>query len=184
MMLPMDSAPSEHNRFAAAVIIPEPISGLLEALQKKYALKPWHSRIPLHITLVSPFETHATIDEIGEMLGSVKPRSAFTVRLNGFGRFDGESSVCYAAINPGSELRTLADDALESVLALRGKRSLSFVPHVTLADKDSREVVDGYMKRLGSETLDTSFTCDRFVLLKFDQTGNAWDIVREIPFTP
>lgn len=173
------------RRFAAAIVLPDTPRRALENLQARHHLPPWEPSIPLHITLVSPFTTHATTNELAaRWLPVVTGREPFPVNIQGFGRFDNEHSVFFATVSPSGALLSLADDALGAVSGLRALRNRPFVPHITLAALASREAVDGYFRSTEADAPRLSFMCDRFALLELDERSRRWDVMQEFPFTP
>jgi len=170
-------------RIAIALVLPESVAISLTKIQKEHSLPPWSPKIDLHITLVSPFTTHHTVDMIvGRMALIAKNRKSFHVILDGLGRFDNEESFIFAQVTPNEHLKRLADDAMAPLLDVRQHRSRPFVPHVTLAAAASRQTVDGYFKRLVGTAIHEEFTCDRFALLQLDETAKSWKVANEFIF--
>jgi len=165
-------------RVLLAVVLPEPLQSTLRSFQAHHRLPPWTPAIPLHITLVEPFDTTDTIEELSERLKRV-PGHPFSIRLDGLGRFDNKESVIFAHVVASEALTALAQAARTSLGELVGPPSRPYVPHMTLADSTTRENVDEYLRRLQGESLDYALTCDRFALLQKD--ADHWDVVAEFP---
>jgi len=171
-------------RTAVAILIPEPIAGRLTELQHTYDLPPWEPRIPLHITLVTPFTTQETIEMLTKRIAPVVThRAPFVIELGDLSRFDNEESVIFSSVTSTDMLTTLADTVLATVLDLHLPRSRPFIPHVTIANKAPREIVNGYFERLANIHVNERFFCDRFALLHLDEQNQQWYVTQEFPFT-
>ena len=165
-------------RVLLAVVLPEPLQSTLRSLQAQHQLPPWTPAIPLHITLVEPFDTTSTIEDLSERLKRI-PGHPFSIRLDGLGRFDNKESVIFAHVVPSSALTALAQSARTSLGELVGPPSRPYVPHMTLADSTTRENVDEYFQRLQDESLNYAFPCDRFALLRKDAAARSWGVIAE-----
>src|ERR1043166_2536496 len=172
------------HRIATAVILPPEIAARLSELQQLHDLPPWEPAIPLHITLVSPFTMHETIDSLAARFSKVaSDKSPFPIILDGFGRFDNEESVIFARVMPNQTLTQLAEDSFAAVQDIRSSQTHPFNPHVTLAAAAPKEIIDEYMHRTAGEQIHEEFTCDRFALLRLDESARRWEVIREFPFS-
>ncbi len=173
-------------RIAAAIVMPDSIEQTFWTLQQQHALKPWHNRIPFHVTLVSPFDVaeHETAAEQWQRVA--RGTRPFQITIKDIGTFTHEAEnhgIIFASVVPSEALETLAHETFAAVENLRKPRSRPFVPHVTLADEDTLPVIAEYKKRLAAVPVHAEFVCDRFALLQFDEPNHAWNVVQEFPFT-
>lgn len=172
------------HKIAAAVMIPEQYAQELVLLQKAHNLPPWQPSIHLHITIVSPFTTHESIETLAQLWKPIAERQKFDIRVDGFDRFDDNGmSVFFAHVDQNKPLAQLSDDALRAVSNLRLKRSHQFIPHISLAMRTESSVVDKYVQDCKKNAPKFTFICDRFSLLLLNEGAQRWDVVREFIFT-
>jgi len=169
------------HRHLIAIVLPSGPAGVLAGIRERHALPPWKPAVPFHITLVPPFMAP---DDPSARWELVVRRATFPVRIDGFGRFDNpRSSILFAHIAPSESLISLAVAALTAADGLPVPPR-PFVPHATLAAPAPRTAVDGWMQRLIVEPLSLEFPCDRFSLLRLDESARVWHSVRDFVFTP
>ena len=174
---------AQNLKYGVAIMIPDPPAGELRRIQKDCNLPPWQPSFDLHITLIPPFNTRTSHEELLAALDRAVLRSPFSVRITGVDRFDNAESVIYARIWRTDMLRRLYDDLAVATTTFRGATRRDFIPHVTLANPASRQTVDGYMKCTAGKVGEYDFICDRFTLLRLDEQARVWKPVHEFPFT-
>ena len=71
---------------------------------------------------------------------------------------------------------------MAAVKALRNPATHEFSPHVTLAAKTTKEIVDDYINKTSSEAPNLSFTCSEFSLLQLDEEKREWNTIKTFTF--
>lgn len=168
------------HRYLVAIVLPPGPAGVLAGIRERHALPPWKPAVPFHVTLVPPF---AAPGDPSARWEPTARRTSFPVRIDGFGRFDNpRSSILFARITPSESLTSLASAALAAAEGLPVPPR-PFVPHATLAAPAPRATVDIWTERLTVEPLSLELPCDRFSLLRLDESAREWHIVRDFVFT-
>ncbi len=139
-------------------------------------------RIPPHLTLVPP--VNVAEGRLPEALGVLRRAAAatrpFGVELGPPRTFLPDSPVLYLAVEGDvADVHALRGRVLRDPLA----RTISwpFVPHVTLAESASPEVIEAAVAALGRYRAEVRF--DRVHLLR-ESAGRVWEPIAEAPLRP
>lgn len=121
---------SSANQYAVVVLLPDPIDRLIAPLRERY--DPDYSVIGAHITIVFPFESGQSIEELSRQIRHVTDAmGAFPVELNSIGDFYPEFPVIYWHVKRCQAIDDLYKGLYTGLdLALPHKQ---FCPHVTVA---------------------------------------------------
>jgi len=122
------------STYAVVIFLPAHLDELIYPLRQKF--DPHYNKVPAHITIVFPFETDQSLNELSatiqQELQNTRP---FTIELESIGDFYPASPIIYWKINCCEPLRQLYH-TLYSKLELAIPFKL-FVPHVTVASEIS-----------------------------------------------
>ncbi|MDG5473020.1 YjcG family protein [Jeotgalibacillus sp. ET6] len=161
------------TKFGIAIFPSKKLQDLANSYRKRY--DPHYSLIPPHITIKNAFE--ATDEEIAaistkliEVGQNTKP---FTLRAYKISSFQPVNNVIYMKVDSTPELLAL-HEALHTE-DLGGAPELSFVPHITVAQKlsdDEHSDVYGSLRMAG---INFEETVDRFHLL-YQLENGSWTV--------
>lgn len=127
---------------ALLIVPPPPVQAFCYPLREQYDPEGF-SRVPAHITLISPFVTGEAIDPAIEKLHSLCSALApFEVRLNHYGRFADALVLEPDDPQPIIALYEKLHAAFPDYPAYGGEFGEGLHPHVTLAKLDSPEEAD------------------------------------------
>jgi len=140
------------------------------------------SRIPAHLTLVPPVNVAEA--RLPEALAVIRRAAAatrpLTLELGPPRTFLPDSPVLYLAVDGDvAEVHALRGRVLRDPLART--TSWPFVPHVTLADSASPDVIDAAITALGRYRAQIRF--DRVHLLR-ESAVRVWEPIAEAPLRP
>jgi 2'-5' RNA ligase len=171
---------TQPQKYLIAVMAHDHVKTYLDQLRRDYGIPVWGRGLDLHVTLVPPFTTHLSVGEIGERFIGIRYRTPrFTLELEGLARFDSARSALYIPVAPAPVLMRLQrglNDALAGIA-----QPSEFGPHMTISDETTKERVDEYAARLAGEHIRLSMPCDRFSLLRKDDT---WNVLCSFPIQP
>lgn len=152
------------------------IDGLRRALDS-----PQLSIVEPHITLSSP--TNIATTDLASFLFSIFALASvqvdFAVEIGPTGSFRIDKFVALLSVQSGFDLESLSED-VRGVVGL-GEPQYPFVPHVTLYDGATKEIVDGVESLLGNYRRRGWF--DSFVIFRMNKKG-AYAKFAEPLFTP
>ncbi len=124
----------ETNEFAVVIFLPPQLDGIVQPHREKF--DPDHQLVDSHISLVFPFKTQQTIDDVARTIyAETAERSAFRVELSSIGDFYPEYPIIYWCVKVSPVINTLYKSLHARLdLPLPHKQ---FVPHVTVAKEIS-----------------------------------------------
>jgi 2'-5' RNA ligase len=127
---------------------------VIEEMRAKY--DPLYSSIPPHITLVHPFKSSLSkeelIDHIQNFLSAIKP---FEIRCQNVTGADGH--YLFLNVKKGNDdIICLRDRLYSGILKRHYARELSFMPHVTVGTLDDEDTFKKALRDI--EDFDTEFT--------------------------
>lgn len=159
-----------------AVAIPEPWATQLQNYRTEVG-DTTATRIPTHITLVSPTELPETeLDTVEKHLETTAEQcSPFSVHLRGTGTFQPVSPVVFVSLVGGiSDCEQLADAVRRGPLAT--DLEFPYHPHVTIAHHLDGEALDRAFCDLAD--FECVFNVDGFHLYRHDE-DRGWEPARE-----
>ena len=124
-----------NNSYAVVIYLPKTLDDIVAPFREKY--DPLYNLIAAHITLVFPFESNQSLDDLSSSIKSaVEGLNSFEIELDSIGDFYPNAPVIYWDVNDCQILHDL-------YYRLYSKMSLPipykhFSPHVTIA----REISD------------------------------------------
>lgn len=160
------------------ILVPEPLSGRVRALRT--SLSEDVVAVPTHVTLIPPTTVAATeLPSVVEHLGAVAAgERPFSIRLLGTDTFQPVTDVVFLPLADGRD----SCDRLQERLRggpLQVDLRFPYHPHVTLAHDIPQAGLD--QARAAMESVDETFTVDRFVLYADPSGTEDWEPVREFP---
>lgn len=166
------------NSYAVVLFVPQNLDQLCYQFREKY--DPLYNLVPAHITLVFPFETSRSLDELSLTLKrEIEQMSPLSVELEGIGDFYPDSPVIYWKIQnpePLCDLYYRLYSCLELPIPYK-----KMIPHVTLAREISNHrvvaVKDAIVSYLPKEKFD-ALSVDLVTPL----INNRWVSVRTFSF--
>ncbi|HOP06232.1 MAG TPA: 2'-5' RNA ligase family protein [candidate division Zixibacteria bacterium] len=119
-----------HHKFALVIFLPTELEGMIAHLREKY--DPLYNLVNPHITVVFPFESQRTLEELVAALGSeLTLETRFHLDLDSIGDFYPTAPVIYWEVKTSERLSQLYY-RLYSRLGLAVPFS-DYRPHVTVA---------------------------------------------------
>lgn len=118
------------NYYAVVILLPDYLDRIIAPLRERY--DPDYSIIGAHVSLVFPFETDRTLDEISRIIKRITDQlTSFKVELNSIGDFYPQFPVIYWSVKKHAVMDELYKSLYTELdLALPHKQ---FCPHVTVA---------------------------------------------------
>lgn len=167
------------RRLGVALLVPVPLDKEVDGLRRALG-DPARSRIPPHVTLVSPVNVRE--DHLPHALSVLRQAAAatraFPATLGPGASFLPESPVVYLALAEGaSEVEDLRRRVLAGPLERPGARP--FVPHVTVCDEAPLELIDQALATLARFRAEVRFS--RLHLLE-EGEGRVWSPIADFPF--
>ena len=168
-------------RLGVALLLPGPLSAEVDGLRRAVGDGSLH-RIPAHLTLVPP--VNVAEDRLPQALNVLRRAASatrpVTLQLGPPRTFLPDSPVLYLAVDGDvAEVHALRWRVLREPLART--TSWPFVPHVTLADSTSPEIIEAAIAALGRYRVEVRL--DRVHLLR-EGAGRVWEPVAEAPMRP
>ncbi len=168
-------------RLGVALLLPAPVAAEVDGLRRAVGDGSVH-RIPAHLTLVPPVNVAEA--RLCDALAVFRRAAAATRPLNlelGPPRtFLPDNPVLYLAVDGDvAEVHALRERVLRDPLAR--STSWPFVPHVTVADSASPEVIEAAVVALGRYRAHVRI--DRVHLLR-EGAGRVWEPIAEAPLRP
>ena len=100
--------------------------------------------IPPHITLVFPFSDSISNQELVEKLSNLLTGwSSFNIEFHGISLSE-DGYIFLNCINGCEEIIKLHDEIYEKILPSHYKKTIKYVPHITLGQADSLEKLSGF----------------------------------------
>jgi 2'-5' RNA ligase len=165
------------NRFAVVAFLPQELDAMIAPLREKY--DPIYNLIGSHITIVFPFESERTVEELTGIVSSeTSGRTAVPVELSSIGDFYPQTPVIYWAVKANPALNELYY-GLYSRLGLPLSQKL-YLPHVTVAREISPHRVWPVKDNIISYLPDESFLVKSLDLVTLLPRHN-WVSVRTFP---
>ena len=172
----------DDNTHFIGFIPPLDITRVVESDRKwseKYGCRSGHST-PVHVTLVPPFASDKSTDEIVDILKGILPLlSPFVGKVDGYGSFG--NRTIFLRVLPSEDW-----DNLSQVLA-KGLRAMGesvkvdgkkLIPHFTVANRDiPPESFSFMLDKLSSHGFSSNFTVDSVAL--FHREGRLWRLREE-----
>ena len=146
---------------------------------EKYGCRSGHST-PIHVTLVPPFSSKKSTEEIRDIINGILPLlSPFVGKVDGYGSFG--NRTIFLRVLPSEDW-----DNLSQVLA-KGLRAMGesvkvdgkkLIPHFTVANRDiPPESFSFMLDKLSSHGFSSNFTVDSVAL--FHREGRLWCLREE-----
>lgn len=127
------SIPSQ-STYAVVIFLPTHLDELIYPLRQKF--DPLYNKVPAHITIVFPFETDRSLNDLSAIIQQALPNiRPITIELESIGDFYPASPIIYWKINACEPLRQIYQN-LHSKLELPIPFK-QFVPHITIANEIS-----------------------------------------------
>jgi len=165
------------NQYAVVCFLPQPLEKIVAPLRERF--DPDYNLIAAHVTLVFPFETDRTLDELTVMLrefvGSLGP---LTLHLDTVGDFYPQNPIIYWRVKDDGIL-----DGLYKQLYTRLDIPLPFkrlLPHVTVAREISNYRVVFVKDQVATYLPEESFEVKAIDLVS-PVAGHHWVSVRTFP---
>jgi len=165
-------------RLGVALLLPSPVAAEVDGLRRAVGDESLH-RIPPHLTLVPPVNVAEA--RLAEALAVFRRAAAasrpLTLELGPPQTFLPDSPVLYLAVHGDvTEVHALRGRVLRDPLART--TSWPFVPHLTLADSASPEIIEAALTALARYLAEVRF--DRVHLLR-ENAGRVWEPITEAP---
>lgn len=146
---------------------------------EKYGCRSGHSTPP-HVTLVPPFSSRKTTDEIRDILLGILPLlSPFMGRVDGYGSFG--SRTIFLRVVPQKEWNDLSSVISKGLKAMGESVKVEkkpLAPHLTVANRDIPSSHFSYIfEKLSSESISSPFPVESVSL--FHREGRLWRIREE-----
>lgn len=135
-----ETSPQERRRskYAVVLFLPPALDNIIAPLRERF--DPLYNMIPSHITLVYPFETNRSLDELNAAVrAETEGRKPILVELDSIGDSYPDSPVIFWTVRPNPQLSELyyrLYSRLEMPIAQK-----QFLPHVTVAREISHHRV-------------------------------------------
>lgn len=170
--------PSE-STYAIVIFLPSQLDELIYPIRQKF--DPLYNKVPGHITVVFPFETIRTLNELSviikQELEAIRP---INIELESIGDFYPVSPTIYWKINACEPMQYLYHNLHSKLeLAIPFK---SFIPHVTVAREISSHRVMLVKERIVPYLPNEKFiahTVDLIVPIAYEK----WVSVRSFPLS-
>jgi len=167
------------DRYAVVVYLPPELEEVVASLRERF--DPDYNLISTHISLVFPFETNKTIDELSKIIRSVVLQTiSFTIQFASIGDFYPHTPVIYWRIKENEELNILHKRLYAGLDLPLPHRT--FIPHVTVGKEISQHrvvlVKDVIASFLPEESLDV-----KAIDLVSPVAGDHWVSVRTFSIT-
>ena len=162
------------NRYAVVIFLPPHLDEIIAPLREKY--DPLYNLVSSHVTLVFPFESGMSLDEMAGIIKAETDRQTSTlIELDSIGDYYPEYPVIYWKIKPNSDLSNLYRCLYSGLgLSLPYKE---YQPHVTVAREISH-----YRVMFVKDTIVSYLPTEKFFARKIDliapMVGNRWVSVR------
>lgn len=167
------------GRFAVVAFLPQELDAMIAPLREKY--DPIYNLIGSHITIVFPFESDRTVEELTAVVSSeTSERKEVPVELNSIGDFYPQTPVIYWAVKANSALNELYY-GIYSRLGLPLPQKL-YLPHVTVAREISPHRVWPVKDNIISYLPNESFLIKSLDLVTLLPRHN-WVSVRTFPLS-
>ena len=172
----------DDNTLFIGFIPPLEITRVVESDRKwseKYGCRSGHST-PVHVTLVPPFASDKSTDEIIDILKGILPLlSPFTSKVDGYGSFG--NRTIFLRVEPSIDWDNLSKTISKGLKAMGESVKVEnkpLVPHLTVANRDiTPERFSFLLSSLSSHNFSSSFTVDSVAV--FHRVGRGWRINEE-----
>ncbi len=162
------------NRYAVVILLPPHLDEVIASLREKY--DPLYNAVASHVTLVFPFESERSLDEIAGIIKMVTDdQPAMPIELDSIGDYYPDNPVIYWKVKPNADLVKLYF-RLYSDLGLPPPYR-EYQPHVTVAREISHHRVVFVKDKIVSYLPRERFMV-RAVDLISPMVGNRWVSVR------
>lgn len=172
-----------NDNYFIGITLPPELENTIER-QREWMRRKWGCRSGMrtqpHITLIPPFQSDLSLEEIKELLSplSVFP---FDISVSGFGAF-GERTI-FAHVERSRELENL-QKKVSGLLrdgGVRVKDEKRFTPHITIANRDIKpDAFIPSMEYFSNIELRYSFKADSVMVFEFSdyvwQSGNRGSV--------
>ncbi|MEA3296592.1 MAG: 2'-5' RNA ligase family protein [candidate division Zixibacteria bacterium] len=168
-----------HNQYAIVIFLPAHLDKTIASLREKY--DPKYNLISPHITLVYPFESKKSLDELAAVVKmETDSRDTIRVKLNSIGDFYPRIPAIYWNIAENEKLTQLYFH-LYSRLGIPVPFK-QYLPHVTVAQEISYHRVMLVKEKIVNYLPDEEFLAKAIDLIT-PLPGGKWVSVRTFPLT-
>ena len=126
------------NKYAVVLYLPQSVENIILPIRERY--DPLNSMVSAHITLVFPFETNQSMDDISHIIKKETDlQSPLAIELDSIGDFYPSSPVIYWNVKRNNELNELyyrLYSGLEVPIPFK-----NYIPHVAIAREISNHRV-------------------------------------------
>ncbi len=162
------------NRYAVVIFLPQHLDEIIAPLRERF--DPIYNLVASHITLVFPFETSKTLDEIAAVIKlETAKQKEILIEMESIGDYYPKYPVIYWRTKPNDELSTLYY-RLHSSLGIPIPYK-HYEPHVTIAREISHHRV-----MFVKDTIVSYLPTEKFYAQKIDlitpMINNKWVSVR------
>jgi 2'-5' RNA ligase len=165
------------HAFAVVIFLPEHLDEIIAPLRERF--DPDYNIVSSRVTLVSPFETNMSLDEISAVIEEqVKNIDALTIELSSIGDYYPSKPVVYWRVKNSDTLNTLYK-CLYSKLDL-ALPCHDFYPHVTVAREISPHRLMLVKEQIYANLPDESFSASAIDLVG-PAAGQVWVSVKTFP---
>ncbi len=165
------------NRYAIVIFLPPHLDEIIAPLRKKY--DPIYNLVAAHLTLVFPFESGRSLDELVRVIKAETDRQVSTlIELESIGDYYPRFPVIYWKVKPNNDLNSLYY-RLYSCLGLPVPYK-EYQPHITVAREISHHRVMLVKDNIASYLPGEEFFAQRVDLIT-PMMGNKWVSVRTFP---
>jgi 2'-5' RNA ligase len=167
-----------HKKYAVVIFLPHELDLLIAPLRERY--DPIYNKVSSHLTLVFPFESTRSIDDLVETIREViGQKNPFDIELESIGDFYPRSPFIYWRTKDNRHLHELYIE-LYLKLGMPIPRK-NYIPHVTVA----REISDHRVVMV-KDKIASYLPHEKFSALAVDLVtplpDERWVSVRRIPF--
>lgn len=146
---------------------------------ERYGCRSGHST-PVHVTLVPPFSSTKSTDEIKDILKGILPLlSPFSSSVDGYGSFG--NRTIYLRVLPSKEWDNLSKTLTKGLKAMGERVKIDnkpLTPHLTVANRDiPPEHFSFILQQLSSHSITAPFLVERVAL--FHREGRLWRVIED-----
>nr|AOR51118.1 hypothetical protein [uncultured bacterium pAW1] len=166
------------NRYAVVMLLPEGLDQMIAPIREKY--DPDFNAISAHISVVFPFQTNKTLDDVSRVVKRVTEKTkSIQVELSSIGDFYPNFPIVFWCVKRNQQIDELYKSLYAGLdLALPHKQ---FFPHVTVAREISQHRVMMVKEKIVPYLSDETFSADSVELVS-PVANRQWVSVRTFPF--
>ena len=167
-----------NTEYAVIIYLPQKFDELAKPMREKY--DPDYNTIPTHISLVFPFETTRSLEELSSIIGmEIDQLPAFDIELHSVADFYPSFPVIYWSLKKNEaicELYYRLYSRLEQPIPIK-----NYIPHVTIAKEISNHRVETVKDHIASYLPDETFRASSIDLVT-PLINFRWVSVRSFSF--